>query len=170
MRKAILIRFLLIIVLALVICCSVTGYFISKSMLDTTVQDMYQTLHVLEHSLNYDENLQENLLTITNDVFTEEMRVTIVNAEGIVVADSSVEDIKSLENHLGKADWGWQLCDSSVGALSGAYRFRQKIAADYYSGNFISNDCHNYGRLAFIRRDYKANYSYQQRDGKGSED
>ena len=100
MRKAILIRFLLIIVLALVICCSVTGYFISKSMLDTTVQDMYQTLHVLEHSLNYDENLQENLLTITNDVFTEEMRVTIVNAEGIVVADSSVEDIKSLENHL----------------------------------------------------------------------
>ena len=100
MKKAILIRFLLIIILALVICCSVTGYFISKSMLDTTVQDMYQTIHVLEHILEYDNNLQENLLTITEDVFTDEMRVTIVTTEGIVVADSSIEDIASLENHI----------------------------------------------------------------------
>lgn len=100
MRRAILLRFLLIIVLALAICCSVTAYFISKSMLDTTVQDMYQTLHVLEHSLEYDDNLQENLLTITEDIFTDEIRVTIINADGIVVADSSVEDIQSLENHL----------------------------------------------------------------------
>lgn len=100
MRKAILLRFLLIIVLALTICCSVTGYFISKSMLDTTVQDMYQTLHVLEHSMEYEGDLQENLLALTEDIFTDEVRVTIINAEGIVVADSSVQDIHNLENHL----------------------------------------------------------------------
>lgn len=100
MRKAILLRFFLVIVLALTICCSVTSYFMSKSMRDTTVQNMYQTIHVLEHSLEYDEHLQENLLALSEDIFTEEMRITIVNKNGDVVADSSVHDIQSLGNHL----------------------------------------------------------------------
>ena len=100
MKRAILLRFVAILMLALAVSSVFSYYFIGKNMLKSNRESMLNTIHVVDYSLNYDGDLQEQLSRLHEATMDENSRVTIIGEDGTVVADNEIEQVDSLENHL----------------------------------------------------------------------
>lgn len=100
MKRAILLRFVAILMLALAVSSVFSYYFIGKNMLKNNRQSMINTAHVVDYALDYEGDLQEQLLRLHEATMDEQSRITIITEDGTVVADNEIEQPKSLENHL----------------------------------------------------------------------
>lgn len=94
MKRAILLRFVAILMLALAV-SGVSYYFIGKNMLKSNRESMLNTIHVVDYSLNYDGDLQEQLSRLHEATMDENSRVTIIGEDGTVVADNEIEQVDS---------------------------------------------------------------------------
>lgn len=97
MKRAILLRFVAILMLALAVSSVFSYYFIGKNMLKSNRESMLNTIHVVDYSLNYDGDLQEQLSRLHEATMDENSRVTIIGEDGTVVADNEIEQVDSLE-------------------------------------------------------------------------
>lgn len=100
MKRAILLLFVAILMLALAVSSVFSYYFIGKNMLKNNRQSMINTAHVVDYALDYEGDLQEQLLRLHEATMDEQSRITIITEDGTVVADNEIEQPKSLENHL----------------------------------------------------------------------
>lgn len=100
MKKAILIRFVSVLFLALLLSSVISYFFMGKELLHQNISNMLNIIHVIDYSLNYEGDLQEELATLHNDVLDKNIRVTVIATDGVVYADTEAGKVTNLENHL----------------------------------------------------------------------
>ena len=99
MKKAIFQRFIMIVSLALVLCGSIFGVAISWIIIARTEENMLYTVRIMDHGLEYDENLKSQVDELKLVKGNEMTRFTVIDLQGRVVADSEVSDSAEMENH-----------------------------------------------------------------------
>lgn len=100
MKKAILLRFTAILLLALGISSVFSYYFTGRDMLETTRSSMLDTIHVVDYFLDYGGDLTKQLTRLHDAALDGNSRVTIIGTDGTVYADNEVAQIEELENHM----------------------------------------------------------------------
>ena len=113
MKRAILLRFVAILMLALAVSSVFSYYFIGKNMLKNNRESMINTIHVVDYSLDYEGDLQEQLSSLHKATMDEESRITIISEDGTVVADTEIEQVGILENLLEREEVKEALADLS---------------------------------------------------------
>ena len=98
MKKAIFKNFTVIIILALIICSSVSTYIFSRLIFNHTVDNMVYSLQLADYTLDYDQPLKDQIDQINSHTLNQDSRISVIDLDGTVEADSSVET--PLENHL----------------------------------------------------------------------
>ena len=86
MKRAIIVRFVAVLLLALAMSSVVSYYFIGKTMLNQNMSSMRNTIHVVDYALNYDEDMQEQIARLNDTVLDPDSRITIIGADGTVYA------------------------------------------------------------------------------------
>lgn len=97
MKRAILVRFVSVLLLALMLCSAISYYFMGKELLKQNIGSLMNVIHVIDYSLNYEKNLQEEILRLHEAALDKSIRVTVIAEDGEVYADT---DASGLENHL----------------------------------------------------------------------
>lgn len=99
-NKKVLLRFSLILVLALVISSIISSVLLGRIILDQNKESMLRVISVVDYALDYSEPLQGQLRDMTMISEDENVRITIIDREGTVLADSDLESVNAMENHL----------------------------------------------------------------------
>lgn len=99
MKKAVFLRFVALLLFALLGSGAISCYVAGQHFLNNSVEDMKYTIRTVDDFLDYEEDLQEQLSRIKT--FSEDVnrRLTIINREGRVCADTDISHIYDLENH-----------------------------------------------------------------------
>lgn len=99
MKRAVFLRFVGVLLFALLFSGAISCYVAGQHFLDSSIENMRYTIRTVDDALDYEADLQEQLVrikTFSNDV---NRRLTIINREGEVCADTDVSRIHDLENH-----------------------------------------------------------------------
>lgn len=103
MRKAILEKFIFVLLAALCI-NSVIFYIASRNtILDTTKKDMLYTMEILDQTLDYEGDLAGQVQRMENFTAGNPSRLTLIRTDGTVVSDSDA-DPAELDNHLSRKE------------------------------------------------------------------
>ena len=103
MRKAILEKFIFVLLAALCI-NSVIFYIASRNtVLDTTKKDMLYTMEMLDQTLDYEGDLSEQVKRVEAFTAGNPSRLTLIRTDGTVVSDSDA-DPSELDNHLSRKE------------------------------------------------------------------
>lgn len=99
MRKAILKRFILVLLTAL--CMNSVIFYVASSrmLLNTTRREMTYTIKALDSILDYNGNLMEQMNRLEHYTARDTSRVTLIGPDGTVLTDSDA-DADALDNHL----------------------------------------------------------------------
>lgn len=100
MRKALLVRFLSVVLLALAISSMISYYFIGKKMLDNNISNMLNTIHVVDYALDYEGDIQKELVELHNISSDSPTRISIIGTDGFVHADTETKEVTQLGNHI----------------------------------------------------------------------
>ena len=100
MKKAIINRFLSILTFALLVSGIIAYLTASRRLLENTTDGMLKTLDAIDYALDYQEDIGKQLEQLDKQVLDEDERITVINKEGTVVADTDYADTGALENHL----------------------------------------------------------------------
>lgn len=100
MRKAIMKRFILVLVGAMLFSGTLFYTTVSNTMHRNTKEDMRLSLNMLDNSLDYTESLMNQIKILSTTLDQKKARYTILDAKGDVVADTGTKDFETLENHL----------------------------------------------------------------------
>lgn len=104
MKKTFLFRITSILLVALVLSASISCYFLATNMLEDNVESMYQTLKVIDKSLQEESGLEMQLADLYEDAIEPPARVTVIGLDGSVLADSNLAEVSELENHLDREE------------------------------------------------------------------
>ena len=103
MRKAILEKFIFVLLAALCI-NSVIFYIASRNtILDTTKKDMLYTMEMLDQTLDYEGDLPGQVKRVEAFTAGNPSRLTLIRTDGTVVSDSDA-DPSELDNHLSRKE------------------------------------------------------------------
>ncbi len=100
MKKAIINRFLSILTFALLVSGIIAYLTASRRLLENTTDGMLNTLDAIDYALDYQGDITKQLEQLNKQVLDEDERITVINKEGTVVADTDYADTGALENHL----------------------------------------------------------------------
>lgn len=100
MKRAIFQRFILILSLALILSGSIFGVVISNIILQKSEEDMLYTVRIADHGMDYQGDLKAQVDQLKLVEGNEQARFTIIDLNGVVLADSDVNDASTMENHL----------------------------------------------------------------------
>ncbi|MFT3982982.1 MAG: ATP-binding protein [Lachnospiraceae bacterium] len=100
MKKAIINRFLFILTFALLVSGVIAYLTASGRLLENTKDGMLKTLEVIDYALDYQGDIIKQLEQLNSQVLDTDERVTIIKADGVVVADTDYANTSALENHL----------------------------------------------------------------------
>ena len=103
-KNPILVRFGMILVLALAISSIVSSFFLGSRMRQENVEMMEKTISVVEYTLDTDKPLQEQLQKVHASALDANVRVTIIAKDGTVLADSDLKNVDGMENHLDRQE------------------------------------------------------------------
>ena len=88
MRKSIQRYFTIVVVITLLCTFFISTTLISKNMLATTKNDMLYSLKLIDYGLNYDEPFQEQIMKLNPLAYSDKTRITIIDINGQVLADT----------------------------------------------------------------------------------
>ena len=100
MKRAVLLRFVVILLLALAVSGSFSYYFIGRNMLQHDKISMLNTIRAVDYALDYHADLQEQVERLQSSAMDENSRITVIASDGTVVADSEIDRPDVIENHL----------------------------------------------------------------------
>ncbi|MDO4293148.1 MAG: ATP-binding protein [Eubacteriales bacterium] len=103
-KNPILLRFSLVLILALAISSVISSLLLSGQMLRQNIEVMEQTIAVADYALNYESPLQEQLEGLHSAVLQGDMRITLIGRDGTVLADTDMSDEQRLSNHLNRRE------------------------------------------------------------------
>lgn len=102
MTKSILRYFVIILIITLMSTYLLSATLISNSLLNKTKQDMFYSLRLMDYAIDYDKPLSDQIEILNQLTYTDNTRISIIDLEGNVVADSDVDQIS--ENHLNRKE------------------------------------------------------------------
>ena len=100
MRRTILMRFCLVLVVALFINSAVSYYFMGNKLLGETEKNLRDMIHMIEYTLDYDKDILEQVTGIVSELGERRARITVIRSDGTVLADTDAGDPGEMENHL----------------------------------------------------------------------
>lgn len=104
MKRAILYRFIGVLLLALLVSSIVSYFFVERQLRADNVTNMLHTINVVDYALDYEGDLQTNLRNLYESTLEENIRVSIIGNEGTVWADTGTLDITLLSNHFDREE------------------------------------------------------------------
>lgn len=104
MKRAIFKRFILILSLALILSGSIFGVTISSVIIDKAVDNLRFAVRLADNSLDYQGDLKAQIDALKSVPGNENTRFSLMNLEGIVLADSDVSDSNVMENHFDREE------------------------------------------------------------------
>ena len=126
MRKAILERFIFVLLAALCI-NSVIFYIASRNtILNTTGKDMLYTLEMLDQTLDYEGDLSQQVQRMEAFTAGNPSRVTLIRTDGTVVSDSDA-DPSELDNHLSRKEVVQALDKGNGSARRYSYTLKKEL-------------------------------------------
>ena len=99
MKRDIFKRFIIILSLVLIINSLIFAVLISNIIYDKTSNELLYTLKIADNSINYEKNLKEQvdkIKSLDNDKTT---RLTVLDLDGNVIADSNINEHELLDKH-----------------------------------------------------------------------
>lgn len=147
MKKAILSRFMIVILLALILSSFISYYYMAKRLLEENILYMNHIIGALDFALHYDDNLEREVQDFYNAV-DDAIRITIIDGQGNVWADTDIEGVHELENHLEREEIreamqngsGYATRYSDTLKKNMLYAARQAQSADYVIRVAVSYD------------------------------
>ncbi len=103
MTKAIYIRLVAVIFAVLTVYTAVFIYFYTEYNIKNTKSDMISAVNIIERSISYDDNVQERIAEYKDAFNIENMRITVIDRNGNVIADSD-GSISDMENHISRRE------------------------------------------------------------------
>ncbi len=103
MRKAILVKFIQVILAALALSSAIFYIATSSSLLRNSREDMMYTLQMLDSVLDYSGDFQAQIQKLESTITSHEGRFTIIDSQGTVVCDTGV-DTATMDNHLDRQE------------------------------------------------------------------
>lgn len=108
MRKALIVRFLSVLMFALIMSSTVAYYFYAENMLKSNVNSMRTVIQAVDFGIDYSADLQEQVQQLAKstdkDTIQNKLRITVIDLAGTVLADSQATDIASMDNHIGREE------------------------------------------------------------------
>lgn len=102
MQKAIFKYFALVLVITLLLSSAVSTVILSDRMLDNTKQNMAYAVKLINYQLDYSQPLDQQVIELNEMAYEDDTRLTIIDKEGNVLADSEKQDIE--ENHFTRSE------------------------------------------------------------------
>lgn len=103
MTKAIYIRLVAITFAILAVYTAVFIYFYTEYNIESTKDDMISAVNIIEKSVSYDDNIQNRISEYKDAFNIENMRITVIDRNGNVIADSD-SSISDMENHISRRE------------------------------------------------------------------
>ena len=110
MKRAILLRFVVILLLALAVSGAFSYYFIGRNMLAHDKSAMLNTIRAVDYALDYGRDLQEQVEKLHAAAMDENSRITVIASDGTVAADSEIDRPDVMENHLEREEGAGGVC------------------------------------------------------------
>ncbi len=79
MKKALIIRFLSVIMIALTLSGAISYYFMADNLLKSNIESMKMVLKAVDHEMNYDKNLGDQATEIVESITNDKIRITIID-------------------------------------------------------------------------------------------
>ena len=134
MRKAILEKFIFVLLAALCI-NSVIFYIASRNtILDTTRKDMLYTMEMIDRTLDYDGDLLEQVRRMETFTAGNTSRITLIRTDGTVVSDSDADPLE-LDNHLSRKEVIQALENGSGSARRYSHTLKRNLLYVAYRSN-----------------------------------
>lgn len=105
MRKEILKKIILVLIVAITVISLFFFVMVSASIRNTTQEDMRMNLTMLDNSLNYQEDLQKQIVSLTTTIDTKTARYTIMDLEGNVLADTFFSELDLSKPHADREEF-----------------------------------------------------------------
>lgn len=105
MKRAILKKFITILVIALWINSAISYVMISHALLDNTREGMNYTLEVLDNSLDYEGDIQVQIEGMQEYISNQATRFTVITVSGEVLGDNTIEDTENMVNHSDRKEF-----------------------------------------------------------------
>lgn len=102
MQKAIFKYFALVLVITLLLSSVVSTVILSDRMLENTKKNMTYAVKLVEYHLDYSQPLDQQVVELNDMAYEDNTRLTIIDKEGNVLADSEKQDIE--ENHFTRSE------------------------------------------------------------------
>lgn len=102
MQKAIFKYFALVLVITLLLSSAVSTVILSDRMLENTKKNMTYAVKLVEYHLDYSQPLDQQVVELNDMAYEDNTRLTIIDKEGNVLADSEKQDIE--ENHFTRSE------------------------------------------------------------------
>lgn len=103
-KNPILMRFAVVLVLALAISSLISSVLLGSQMRKQNVEVLEKTIAVVDYSLDYQKPLQDQIQAIHTEALSKDIRVTVIALDGTVLADTDLKNVNGMENHLGREE------------------------------------------------------------------
>lgn len=100
MKKAVLVRFSMILFVALAISSAISYYFMGNRLLTDNEANLLNIVRMIDDSLDGTDNIQEKCIEIKERLKDTKARITVIAVDGTVLADTEAESYEGMENHL----------------------------------------------------------------------
>ncbi len=100
MRNEILKRLTVILVLTLALSSVISSFVLVRNMLNENIDFMTQAIGVVDYALESGQPLEEQVRQMHDTGMREDTRITVIDKNGTVLADSDMDDLDAMENHL----------------------------------------------------------------------
>lgn len=137
MNKTIFRYFLTVLLVTLILSTSISMVILSNQMLENTKQDMFYAVKLVDYQLDNSKNLKEQVDALNPLAYNDQTRLTIIDVDGKVLADSGEDDI--LENHKSREEVKEALSEGvgSATRYSSTLRCNMLYVALYNNGRII---------------------------------
>ena len=102
MRKSITQYFIIVLVLALVLTCSISFAMITPKLYENEKDSLLYEVKIMEYAIDYNDNLSEQIEELNDMAYQDETRVSIIDLDGEVLADTYTSQVS--ENHLNREE------------------------------------------------------------------
>ena len=100
MKRAVLFRFSMILFVALAISSAISYFFMGNKLLADNEKNLLNMVHVIDYTLDYNGDIQQECMKLQKRLEDVDARITVIAADGTVLADTKAESYQGMENHL----------------------------------------------------------------------